>query len=461
MGKTIRKGDILEVKVEKMVPEGLGLGRSEDGIIVFVNGAYPGEKAKVEVYKKKKSYLEAKTLEIIGEKHPKRKEPECPHFGICGGCRFLDIEYQTRLDFKEELIKDALERIGEIDLSTVDFETIVPSPRKFRHRNKMEFAFGTGDKGNVILGLRKPGDFASVIKADDCLLLPELSNDFMRGLLEEIAQTGLTAYDAHTKSGDLRYLTLRFNTKDEFLAYITINDRDSKMIFEPIFQNLSAKFSTMKGAGVFINEGSGGTATGDMETLYGIDYLEQDAGDVTFRVSPVSFFQTNIYATPLLVKQVDRFTNPGKTLWDLFSGIGTLSLPLAHKFELIYGIEIVEEAVEDAMANAKRNGIKDVMYIANTLRKGLHQLREISNPDVLVFDPPRSGIGKKALRAIMREAPPEIVYVSCNPVSLSRDINYISDMYRLEKVRAVDMFPHTYHVETVTRLVLKETESDT
>jgi len=454
MTNIISTENILEVTVEKIVAEGLALARVDRNVI-FLDGGYPGEEVRVRITKRKRNYLEGTVIDVIGNRHAGRIDSPCPHYGVCGGCRFIDIDYRSRLSFKEEILKEALVKIGKINLDDVIFNPIVASPKIFRHRNKMEFAFGANESGELILGLRRPGNFRDVIETTDCLLLPEDSNDFMVKLTEDLRNTELKPFNSYTNLGDLKYLTLRFNEKYEFIAYITVADENSGDTVTAVLDSLKKDFDRLVGYGYFVNSSSGSRAQGDSVTLYGDGYLRQHARGITFDVSPESFFQTNIYCNPLLMAEVEHHTGSGDLLWDLFSGTGTLSLPLAHLFSNVYGIEINEAAVKNAEMNAFKNNISNVNYLANTLKKGLKDIVELGRPDVLIFDPPRCGVGAKLLKKIMDIAPQKIVYVSCNPTTMASDINILSEEYRLVEVTPVDMFPHTYHLETVTHLIKK------
>ncbi len=453
MKRRYQRGEELFVEIVKMVPGGLALGRTEDGDNVFVRGAYPGERAKCEVTKARRNYTECKALEVENP-HEGRMDAPCPHFGTCGGCLFIDMQYDHRLKLKEQIVRDAFTRIAGLP-EDFPYSPIVAAPEILRFRNKMEFAFGSDDERGIYLGLREPGNYNDVIFAQDCLLLPEMSNRFMDSLAERLNKTGLSAWDNRQKAGDLRYLTLRFNEELKFQAYITVTDESLNVLIGEILDELSDEFPEMVSAGVFVNTGTGGTAKGESFHLGGMERLPQMAGDVTFMLSPESFFQTNIYGTPLLVEKVEELAGSGGVLWDLFSGVGTLSLPLHHLWEKIYGIEIVEEAVEDAIKNAHQNGIDNALYIAAPVNKGFKELKELSDPEVVIFDPPRSGVGKKTMHKIARLAPPRIVYVSCNPETLAEDITELGDMYEIQSIQPVDMFPHTYHVEVVAHITRK------
>lgn len=458
MSKRTQETEYIEAKAVRMVPEGFALSEligSEKASdrLVFLTGAYPGEIVRAKITEKKRGYLKAETTEVISNAFGGRIKQSCPHFNPCAGCRFLDCDYESRLNFKKDMVIDAFRHIGRMpDANILD---VLPSPEITRHRNKMEFSFGEDEQGNLILGLRPAGDWRNVIPVPQCNLLPEGSNEFIEAILQMLAQSGYKSFNTTTKEGFLRYLTLRYNSENEFLAYICVGDSSHNEDLTAMFTKLSEDFPNLFGAGLFISSNTGASAQGETVTLIGNDYLMQKIGDVSFRVSPTSFFQTNTKGSELLAKEVEKALKTDGVLWDLFSGTGALSLPLSSKFKKIYGAELVEEAVDDANMNAKRNGIGNVEYIALPTKKALTALSEISFPSAVIFDPPRCGVGAKLMKKIAETAPPEIVYVSCNPVTLAQDIKDISDFYTLEYVQPVDMFPHTYHIECVARLVRK------
>jgi len=455
---SIKKGQILQLKIEKMAFGGPGIG-FVDGFVVFVPASAPGDEVRVKLYTKKKDYAEGRIVELLKPSEARTLAP-CPYYPYCGGCQWQHIKYKYQLRYKESLVTEALNKIA--GLGKVAIRQIIPSAVTTAYRNKMEFSFSRKrwalpheiplpeDDKSFALGLHVPGTFNKVLDISQCMLQPETGNEILQAVRKEARGTGLPAYDIKAHQGFWRYLTIRHSVAfDEWMVNI-VSSEENPLILGAIAARLAESIGNIKSIVNNISTKKAGVAVGDYEKLlYGQPYLMEKIGPLLFRISANSFFQTNTLGAKKLYDIVAEFTGlSGKeTVLDLYSGTGTIALYLAPKARKLTGIEINAAAVADAVKNRDLNGIDNVSFVQGDIRDQLPLTTGI--PDVVILDPPRSGIHKDVGKQICHLAPPMLVYVSCNPVTMARDILLLKDFYELVEVQPVDMFPHTYHVEAV------------
>ena len=430
-----RRGEEFELEIETLVHGGRGLGR-RDGFVVFVDGGLPGDRVMVRVSKSKKGYAEASAIEIL-ERSPGRLPDEDVHDGEpCPGAPWQALPYERQLSFKEEQVADALARIGRLE--GFDLEPIVEAKEQWRYRNKVEYSFGER-AGETVLGFRPRGRWDEVLEIEDCLLSPEATNRARNDLLAWARTEGLPPFDPRTGEGVLRNLVVResFGTGQVQTRLVTSPARISR---PPVDLHT-------------IVEGPGSGTSGPTGVI-GDEFLLERIAGLEIRLSHESFFQTNTEMAGVLYGTVREFLGEtgGGRLFDLFCGAGTIGLVLADLFDEVVGLEIVPEAVLNAEWNAKANGIRNAKFVEADTRTGLRPLiAEVGKPDVVVVDPPRAGLSAKVTRRLIECEAERIVYVSCNPTTLAPNAAQLVEAgYRLTRVRPVDMFPQTPHIECVS-----------
>lgn len=445
----MKRNDIITVEIKDMEFGGFGIGYFE-GKKVKIKGALLGQIIKAKVKKVKKDMVEGEIVEVM-ENSPLEKQSFCPHFGDCGGCIYQNVDYSDQLKIKEDIVKKLLEKEGIRDY---EFLRIVKSPKEHGYRNKMEYTFGKDKEGNEVLGLHRKGRFYEVVMTDKCNIVDD---DFLKALnltFDYAIKKGLPFYDKKTHKGFLRHLVVRKASKaGEILLNIVTTtqlEHDFKELIE-IYKNVDFESRLVGVLHTQNDSWSDAVVCEKLNVLYGKDYLIEELLGLKFKISAFSFFQTNSYGAEKLYETVREFAGDvsDKIVFDLYSGTGTIGIIMAPMAKKVIGIELVEEAVMSARENAELNGLKNCTFIAGDVSKKLKEIKEM--PDVVIVDPPRSGINPKALEDIIKFNPQKVVYVSCNPESLARDLKIFSEGgYKVDKVKCVDMFPHTYHVECVT-----------
>jgi 23S rRNA (uracil1939-C5)-methyltransferase len=450
-----KKGDLLEVTFDSLAYGGEGVGRHE-GFVVFARGAAPGDRAKVRLLKSKSSYGEGQLVDLI-EPSPHRVEPRCDLFGTCGGCawQFLPIEEQNRA--KERIVRDALRPIPEHE--SIEVRPLVPSPDSWRYRNKMEFTFQRTPENELVSGFHRPNNWREILDAKNCHLAPESLVRVQRAAVEEGRRQGLGAWDPRDHKGTLRQLVLRHCVAENAVLALLLTG-DDQLDFDAFSAALFQAEPTLKGVAWGLNDTVSDVARARVILrTAGDDTFEEQLGPFRFRVSLASFFQTNTRGAERLyeVAREALALTGNEQLLDAYCGTGTIGLFCSQGVRRLYGIEIVQEAIWDARENAARNGVDHATYMAGDMRRTLPILLNSveGRIDRLVVDPPRGGMDGKALDQLIALRAPVVVYVSCNPTTMARDLqSALAAGYRIEYVVPVDMFPQTYHVECVARLVL-------
>lgn len=448
----MKKGMVLEGIVEKTEFPNKGIVFCEGEKVIIKNGL-EGQKIRFSVTKKRKGKAEGRLLEVL-ERSPLEQDSSCPHFAECGGCTYQTLPYEEQLRLKERQVKELLDSVCE---TPYEFQGIKKSPEQFGYRNKMEYSFGDACKdGPLTLGLHKRGSFYDILTTDECCIVEEDFRKILSFTLEFARTCGLPFYHKLTHQGYFRHLLVRKgkNTGEMLVDLITSTQASPDLTpWKEGILNLPLKgqvtgilhTSNDSLADVIANNGT--------ELLYGRDFFQERILGLDFRISPFSFFQTNSLGAEVLYETARSFIGDtrDKVIFDLYSGTGTIAQILAPVAEKVVGIEIVPEAVEAARQNAQANRLDNCTFLAGDVLKVLDTVEE--KPDLIVLDPPRDGIHPKALTKIMKYGVERLVYISCKPTSLVRDLEALqAGGYRLEKACAVDMFPGTGHVETVCLL---------
>jgi 23S rRNA (uracil1939-C5)-methyltransferase len=447
-----KRGEALSLTIDDLAFGGEGVGRA-DGYVVFVPGGLPGDRLRVRLVQVRTRFGRGSIEEVL-EPSPQRVEAPCPYFGRCGGCRLQHVAYPAQLAFKSKQVADALERLG--GLRDVPLRPIIGAEETFGYRNKMEFTVARA-RGALVVGLHETERYDSVLDIERCLL----QSDRMNGLLAEarafFAERGLTVYEQDTGEGLLRFLMLREGKHTGELMTNVVTSAPAVSELAPLAQRLQARDPGTTSVVMNVNPKKASVAVGVEEHLLGgRDHIREDVGGLTFRVSANSFFQTNTRQAERLFDLVVESTGltGTETVLDLYSGTGAISLLLARRARWVYGVELAQAAVDDAGANATANRITNCTFVSGEVRFVLPALiAKGVTAEVVVADPPRAGFHPKALHALITLGARRIVYVSCNPTTLARDLGeLVRGGYHLEWVQPVDMFPHTPHIEAVARL---------
>jgi 23S rRNA (uracil1939-C5)-methyltransferase len=479
-----KRGDTLVLTIDDLAFGGEGVGRA-DGYVVFVPGGVPKDRVRIRLEQARSRYGRG-AIESIEAASPDRVQPPCPYFGRCGGCRLQHVAYDAQLALKSKQVADVLQRLG--DLAGFELRPIVAASEIYGYRNKMEFTIapaprrstsfarlldpGSGHaaaspdfdrkvegdaRGAIVVGLHEADRYDSVLDIERCLL----QSDGMNALLGEsrrfFAEEGLVAYDQATGDGLLRFLMLREGRRTGEAMANVVTTGPAVSDLAALADRLRSHVPQTSSVMMNVNPKKASVATGVEEHLLGgRDHIREEIGGLQFQISANSFFQTNTAQAERLFALVLESTGlaGGETVFDLYSGTGAISLLLARRCRHVYGIEIAQAAVDDAARNAAANGIDNCTFLAGEVRFVLPTLMASGvSADVVVADPPRAGFHPKALHALVRLAPARIVYVSCNPGTLARDLaELVRGGYRLQWVQPVDMFPHTPHIEVVARL---------
>lgn len=451
----MKRRDIIEFEIDKMEFGGTSVSRLGNRDI-YMKGGITGQKVKASVKKTKSGKAEVKMMELL-ESSPLETETPCKHFNVCGGCSMLSVPYEKQLEIKERQVMDLF---LEQDIFGFNFQGIEQSPQTKEYRNKMEYTFGDEMKdGPLTLGLHKKGKHIDILTVDGCFLV---DNDFINVLtstVEYFNEKNTPYYRNMSHKGYLRNLVVRkgINTNEMMVNIVTSSQEDFDMTeYKDMLLNLDLKADLVSILHT-INDGLADAVNCDeLIVLHGRDYIQEELLGLKFKISPFSFFQTNTKGAEELYKIAREFVGEhnDKVVFDLYSGTGTIGQVMAEKAKKVYGIEIIEEAVEAANKNAKLNNLTNCKFIAGDVAKTVNKLK--AKPDIIIVDPPRPGVHKDAIRDISKFDSKEIVYISCNPKTLVLDlVEFKKYGYEVEKVKCMDMFPNTPHVETIVKLYKK------
>jgi 23S rRNA (uracil1939-C5)-methyltransferase len=430
-----RRGDLLELEIDSLAFGGRGVARAE-GFVVFVAGALPGDRVKAEVTKGKKRFAEARAVELL-QASADRLPDRCAHGGEpCPGAPWQGLPYEQQLRHKQEQVGEALGRIG--GLEGFELEEIVPAVEQWRYRNKLEYSFGENEEGEVTLGFHARGRWDLTVDVDDCHLASEAGNEARNAVREWAREESLPAFDARTRRGVLRNLAVREGRRTDQIQTRLVTAKAR-------FPRPPVDLHTM------VEDEHGGTdgPTG----VLGEERLREELCGLRFEMSHGAFFQTNTEMAERLYAVAAEFAGLSgrERVFDLFCGIGTIGLTMASQAGEVWGLEIVPEAIADAERNARRNKIENAHFMAANARTGVRPLVEkAGKPDVVIVDPPRAGLSQKIVRRVLECEAKKIVYVSCNPTTLAPNATQLAEAgYKLARVRPVDMFPQTPHIECV------------
>jgi 23S rRNA (uracil1939-C5)-methyltransferase len=437
------RGDILDLTIDSLAHGGNGVAR-RDGYVVFVAGGIPGDRVRAVVGKAKKAYAEARAVEILSPS-PERVPEVADH----PGAPWQVIPYERQLEIKAEQVEDALRRIGKLD--GFELEPIVPAVEQWRYRNKLEYSFGTGEDGELVLGFHAPGRWNDIVPMTDCKLASEHGNAIREQVLAFCRAQGLKAWDRRDQKGFLRNLVVREGRRT--------GATQVRLITSPGKLDVDAFIAAVDTDGLLWTETADlgeSTTGGETRRLAGAPQLPEKLSGLDFLISPEAFFQTNTEMAEELYAVAREYAalRGHERVFDLYCGIGTIGLSLASRAREVIGVEIVEPAVSDAIANARINEIENARFFAGDIRVTMRELVErAGKPDLAIIDPPRAGLSAKIVRRIVEAAPSRIVYVSCNPTTLAPNAAQLVEAgYQLIKVRPVDMFPQTPHIEAVALL---------
>lgn len=451
----IKKNDCFTVSIEDMSEDGSGIGKL-DGYIWFIKDAVKGDVVEAKAMKMKKSYGFARLMRVITPS-PDRIEPACPVARQCGGCQLQAMSYESQLKFKENKVYNNLRRIG--GFTDIPFLPIMGMDEPWRYRNKAQFPFGRNKNGEIVTGFYA-GRTHDIIPQEDCLLGVEENKKILESIKEYMIENHVAPYEEETHQGLIRHALIRKGFKTgELMVCVIINGKKlphSEKLVEKL-----CRFDGMTSISYSINTDKTNVILGkELVNLYGLGYITDYIGDVKYRISPLSFYQVNPVQTEKLYGTALEYAGltGGEVVWDLYCGIGTISLFLAQKAKKVYGVEIVPQAIDDARENAKLNGLDNVEFFVGKAEEVLPEQYEKNKvyADVIVVDPPRKGCDEQCLNTIVTMAPKRVVYVSCDSATLARDLKMLCENgYEVEKVRCCDMFGWTTHVETVALLTKK------
>jgi 23S rRNA (uracil1939-C5)-methyltransferase len=459
----IKKGQLIELDISGIAYGGKGIAKI-DGLTVFVEQAIPLDRVLARIVKMKKRHAEAR-VETILEPSPFRVTAPCVYSGFCGGCKWQFLNYDKQLEYKRQHVKDSIERIGMI--RDVPVHPAIPSDKIFEYRNKMEFSCSDrrwlmpdemdqpdADR-DFALGLHVPGTFYKVIDTLACLLQPGLGNGILDDVRQFIRSSDAPVYGLRSHAGFWRFVMLRHSEAYDQWMVNLITAKEDRMIVQPLADGLANTYPQVVSVVNNITSRKAGIAVGEYEILLsGSGVIRDRIGEFEFEISANSFFQTNTLGARRLYETVLGYADlsGSETVVDLYSGTGAIAIFISGSAKTVTGMEIAESAVKDAVNNCRINGISNCRFILGDINKGIAELA--SPADVMIIDPPRAGMHKDVVRRILESAPERIVYVSCNPATMARDFSLLKERYRVLEVQPVDMFPHTYHIESVAKLAL-------
>jgi len=455
------------LSVESIGAEGKAIARYENRVI-FIPLVIPGDVIDVKISKMRHSYWEGNMTRLVTPS-PDRREPVCKYFGICGGCKWQMLPYEDQLRFKAKQVSDQLTRIGKLNLP--DILPILRASSSEFYRNKMEYTFSSRrwlvqedmptsgfPESPPGLGLHVRGLFDKVVDIEKCWLQPDPANEIRNEVRRFTLENDFSYFDLRNQSGMMRNLIIRCTSTNEWMVIVSFHEDQPDKI-KLLMDHLASTFPFLTSL-VYVINPKGNDTIYDLEVIpwYGRDHIIEEMEGLKFKISPKSFFQTNTQQVHKLYDVVRDFAGltGSEVVYDLYTGTGTIAQFVAGKASKVIGVEQVPEAIQDAKENAALNGIKNVAFYTGDIRETLNAgfLEANGRPDVIILDPPRAGVHEDVLAVIRMAAPGRIVYVSCNPATQARDLAILADMYTIEAVQPVDMFPHTHHVENVVRLQL-------
>lgn len=466
MGRKRKELPVVEnVEITGVAAEGKSIARVDD-MVVFIPYGAPGDVVNIKLDKKKRSYAEAHIVDMV-KPSPDRVTPACEHFGVCGGCKWQHIPYESQLRYKRDQVVDALTRIAKVEIPEVN--PTLGSKETFCYRNKLEYTFsckcwitfedlrsGREIADRNALGFHIPGAFDKVLDIKKCWLQDDLSNRIRLFVRQYALAKGYEFYDIKAQQGLMRTLMVRIASTGEVMLIVVFARPEQEKI-DDLMGAIAAEFPEITSLLYVVNQKVNDTiADQEVITYRGRDYINEEMEGLQFRISPKSFYQTNSHQAYELYKVARRMAclKPDDLVYDLYTGTGTIANFVARQVKKVVGIEYVPEAIADAKLNSEVNGIDNTIFFAGDMKDVLTDgfIAEHGRPDVMIIDPPRAGMHEDVVNVILNARPERIVYVSCNPATQARDLALMDEFYRVEEVQPVDMFPHTHHVENVVRM---------
>ncbi len=474
MARKRKENPLIEgLEITALAAEGKAMGHW-NGQVVFVPLTVVGDVVDVQVRVQRRRFMEGTVVRYV-KRSPLRAEPFCDHFGICGGCRWQNLPYEEQLRFKRQQVVDQLERIAKIEFPEVS-PTLGSAATRF-YRNKLEFTFApkrwltyeeiaAGGEIDPVpaLGFHMPGQFDKVLDIEKCWLQRDPSNAIRLETKRFCLEHGYSIYDVRRHEGLMRGLIVRTASTGETMVLVIFGQEDDSRI-GALMQHLQVTFPEITSLQYVVNTKWNDSLGDQRMVLYaGRDHIFEEMEGLRFKIGPKSFYQTNSAQAYELYKVARDFADihAGETVYDLYTGTGTIALFVSSQAAKVVGIEYVPEAIEDAKANARLNGIANSVFYAGDMKDVLDDafIAAEGHPDVVILDPPRAGVDAKVIEVLLRAAPDRIVYVSCNPATQARDLALLDAAYWVERVQPVDMFPHTHHVENVVKLVRRRSEGE-
>ena len=453
------------LEITALAAEGKAMGHHK-GIVVFVPMTVPGDVVDVQIKAKKRRFMEGTVVNFV-KRSELRCEPVCEHFGVCGGCTWQNLPYSEQLRQKTSQVRDQLVRIGKLEIPEV--KPCLGSAKQLYYRNKLEFTFADrrwltyeeiAQGGDIAaapaLGFHVPNMFDKVLDINKCHLQPEPSNAIRDFIKAYCIENGYSFHNAREHQGLMRGIIIRTASTGEIMLSVIFNENDQPRI-TTLLDAVKERFPEITSLIYFVNEKWNDSLTDQTPICYaGKDHIFESMEGLKFKVGPKSFYQTNseqAYELYKITREAAELKE-GDTLYDLYTGTGTIANFCARQCKKVVGIEYVPEAIEDAKVNSAINGIDNTVFYAGDMKKVLDNdfIARNGRPDVIILDPPRAGVDEPVIDVILNAAPQRIVYVSCNPATQARDLALMSGMYRIVSVQPVDMFPHTHHVENVVKL---------
>lgn len=466
MGRKRKELPVVEnVEITGVAAEGKSIARVND-MVVFIPYGAPGDVVNIKLDKKKRSYAEAHIVDMV-KPSPDRVTPACEHFGVCGGCKWQHIPYESQLRYKRDQVVDALTRIAKVEIPEVN--PTLGSKETFCYRNKLEYTFsckcwitfedlrsGREIADRNALGFHIPGAFDKVLDIKKCWLQDDLSNRIRLFVRQYALAKGYEFYDIKAQQGLMRTLMVRIASTGEVMLIVVFARPEQEKI-DDMMGAIAAEFPEITSLLYVVNQKVNDTiADQEVITFRGRDYINEEMEGLQFRIGPKSFYQTNSLQAYELYKVARRMAclKPDDLVYDLYTGTGTIANFVARQVKKVVGIEYVPEAIADAKLNSEVNGIDNTTFFAGDMKDVLTDgfIAEHGRPDVMIIDPPRAGMHEDVVNVILNARPERIVYVSCNPATQARDLALMDSLYRVEEVQPVDMFPHTHHVENVVRM---------
>lgn len=469
MGRRIpqEKKILNNVTIIDIAEEGKGVAKQDD-LVLFIEKGVPGDVVDVELQRKKKNFAEGRVVNVI-QKSEHRVDPFCPHFGVCGGCKWQHMTYDAQLQFKQQSVDNALSRIGKVDTSSM--ESILPSQQTAYYRNKLEFTFSNkrwltsvdeqvAPDNMDALGFHVPGRFDKILDIDHCFLQQDPSNDLRNAVRNFAVAEGITFYDLRAHEGALRNLIIRTSSTGEVMVIVVFAYPEEEQV-EQLMSFMDSRFPDITSLLYIINQKRNDTIFDqDIQVYKGRDFIYEEMEGLKFKVGAKSFYQTNSQQAYELYKITREFADlkGHELVYDLYTGAGTIANFVARTVKEVVGVEYVPSAIEDAKLNSEINGIGNTKFYAGDMKDVLTSdfVALHGKPDVVITDPPRAGMHADVVQRILEMEAEKIVYVSCNASTQARDLQMLTEKYDVVRIKPVDMFPHTQHVENVVLLKIKE-----